>query len=167
MIDDDEVFVADPDNPGFKYVKDGAEEYAEESDVICLLEPPPLPPPQGWQPEDFPQLTVDRVPYHCDAQVRADPYMTITSDGWLYIQAGNTRVAIPERAEWNKFVFMVECLWNAHRVAQGQPLEGENNDDSSQADERVDGGQTAPAGVDQPQSRSDVGAEGAPGPESG
>jgi hypothetical protein len=40
--------------------------------------------------------------------------MSITDDGWMLIETGNVRVALPDREEWDKLVAMGEALWNTH-----------------------------------------------------
>ena len=74
------------------------------------------PPPGGFHPQDFPQVTVASIPYTSDANLRADPHMVVLPDGWLFIESGNVRVAIPDRQEWHKFATMVDKLWNAHEL---------------------------------------------------
>lgn len=127
---------------------------AEEFLANPLLQPPPLPPANGWHPFDFPELTFDLIPYSSSANFKADPNMTVTTAGWLYIEAGNGRIALPDRAEWNKFVYMVECLWNAHQLSQQTTSEGET--DGSQVDECDSAG--TPPGADHAESGSRGGA---------
>lgn len=79
-----------------------------------LPDPLPLAPAAGWHPDDFPQLTVVFVPYTTEPKMRADPTISVLADGWLYLQLGNIRVAIPDREEWNKLVHMVEATFNTH-----------------------------------------------------
>ena len=144
--------------------------WVEAEPVETLTAPTyPLPPDSGWLPKDFPQLTVDQVPYSTNAMPRADPFITITPNGWLYIEAGNTRFALPDQEEWNKFAYMVTSLWNAYHLAQqaNNPDEGEKTDASSTPDPRGDDGQTAPADHDQSRSRDEAGTAQPSHPESG
>ena len=85
-----EIFEADPFNPEFV-------------------------PEDGWAPEDYPQITVAPIPYTSSSYQRADPYITITTTGWLFLEVGNIRIAIPDEEEWEKFTHMVECMWNTWR----------------------------------------------------
>lgn len=78
----------------------------------------PVVPPEGWQIEDFPQLTVMPIPYATNPRLRADPAMSISPEGWLYIDAGMVRVAFPNRDEFDKFVDMAERMYNSHEIAQ-------------------------------------------------
>ena len=64
-----------------------------------------------WRPEDFPQLTVDWIPYTSNPQLRPDPTIIIQPDGWAYIQVGTVRLALPNREEWEKLVRMMATLW--------------------------------------------------------
>jgi hypothetical protein len=128
----------------------------------------PLPPPSGWLPKDFPHLTVDLVPYSTNAFPRADPYMTITPQGWLYVEVGNYRLAIPDQEEWDKFVYMITCLWNSFALAQQQaaiPQEGESDERETDQRERV--GQAALPDHDQPEPRGGGEAALPSDPESG
>ena len=72
-------------------------------------------PEGGFVPEDFPQLTVAPIPYTSNPMVRPDPHISILPDGWLYIEVGNVRIALPDREEWDKLVSMGERLWNTHQ----------------------------------------------------
>jgi hypothetical protein len=128
----------------------------------------PFPPPNGWQPQDFPQVTFAFIPYTSQAMPRADPFMTVTPDGWLYVEAGNVRMAIPDLEEWEKFAYMVTCLWNAYRLNQMQAAtpEGEDDDGSSTDQGSLDG-QDALADHGEPGPRDEVGAPLPSDPESG
>jgi hypothetical protein len=89
----------------------------EEPTRVDTVEPEPLDPyaPEGgWQPADFPQLSVVLIPYTANSGVRADPSITIIPDGWMFIETGNVRLAVPDRIEWAKFVNMGERMWNTH-----------------------------------------------------
>lgn len=77
-----------------------------------------LVPPNGFSPLDFPSLAVQLIPYNSDPNLRPDPTMAIREDGWLYIEVGNVRVAVPDREEWAKLVTMGERLWNTHDLAK-------------------------------------------------
>lgn len=86
--------------------------------VEILTEPElPFAPPDGWMPEAFPSLTVAPIPYTSNPQVRTDPYIQIVPDGWMFIEVGNVRIAIPDEEEWNKLVYMGQALWNTHNKA--------------------------------------------------
>ena len=84
---------------------------------------PEFVPEDGWQPEDYPQLTVAPIPYTSSPHPKPDPYLTITPTGWLFMEIGNTRVAIPDEEEWEKLVHMVECMWNTFRRTHPSTLE--------------------------------------------
>lgn len=75
---------------------------------------PQFTPEGGFAPAAFPQLTFAPIPYTTDPLIRPDPRIHITNEGWLYIEAGNTRLAIPDREEWGKLVAMVEAMFNTH-----------------------------------------------------
>lgn len=78
-----------------------------------------LAPLGGWQPSDFPQVTVAPIPYTTNPLIHPDPHISILdSNGWMYIEAGNVRFALPDREEWAKFVRMGEALWNTHEAQQ-------------------------------------------------
>jgi len=76
-----------------------------------------LPPENGWLPTDFPEVTVVPVPYTTMTTMRADPYITITQEGSLYIEAGNTRIVLPRETDWDKLVSMVSRMFYAHHLA--------------------------------------------------
>jgi hypothetical protein len=81
-------------------------------------------PEDGWLPEAYPQLTVAPIPYTSQAADRADPFITITAAGWMFIEVGNIRIALPDREEWDKLVGMGERMWNswqANRQPQPDP----------------------------------------------
>lgn len=100
----------------------------------------PLPPERGWHPDDFPVLTVDLIPHSSSSRVRADPMLTVNENGWLLIESGNVRLALPDRVEWGKLSYMVECLWNAHQGALAAALyESQGEDDGSIATSRREG----------------------------
>jgi len=82
----------------------------------------PLIPPNGFLPEDFPSVAVAFIPYNSGSahEPRADPIMRINDDGWMFIETGNVRLALPDREEWAKFVMMGEALWNTHMINQDQ-----------------------------------------------
>lgn len=73
-----------------------------------------LPPEGGFAPEAFPQITIDPIPYTTNPLIRPDPRMHVTDEGWLYIEVGTIRIAIPDREEWDKLVHMVEAMFNTH-----------------------------------------------------
>lgn len=76
----------------------------------------PTIPKDGFQPEHFPSVAVAFIPFNSvnAHQPRPDPAMTISTDGWMFIETGNVRLAIPDREEWDKLVSMGEALWNTH-----------------------------------------------------
>ncbi len=78
----------------------------------------PVVPPNGWQIEDFPRITVIPIPYATNPRLRADPAMSISPEGWLYVDAGMMRFAFPSRDEFDKFVDMAERMYNSHEIAQ-------------------------------------------------
>lgn len=71
----------------------------------------PAAPDDVWLPEQFPALVFDHIPYTCNPAMRADPTISINAEGWVYIEGGNSRMAIPGREDWNKLVAMVEHMW--------------------------------------------------------
>lgn len=71
-------------------------------------------PEGGWATEDFPKLSVDHIPYTANADARPDPVMSILESGWLYVDVGNIRLAIPDREEWEKFVSMGSRMFNTY-----------------------------------------------------
>jgi hypothetical protein len=83
-------------------------------------------PEGGWPPDAFPQLTFAPISYTTDPLIRPDPRMHINEEGWLYVEAGNTRMAIPDREEWAKFVHMGEAMFNTHErqivAASAEPV---------------------------------------------
>src|SRR5947209_939813 len=92
---------------------------------------PLLVPPNGFSPLDFPSIAVMLVAYNANANIRPDPHMQIREDGWLYIETGNVRLALPDREEWSKLVMMGERLWNTHELAlahQASQLENHEAD---------------------------------------
>lgn len=78
----------------------------------------PVVPPNGWQIEDFPQITVMPIPYATNPRLRADPAMSISPEGWLYTDLGMVRIAFPNRDEFDKYVEMAERMFNSHEIAQ-------------------------------------------------
>jgi hypothetical protein len=88
-----------------------------------------LVPPNGFSPLDFPAIAVALIAYNASATIRPDPHMTIRDDGWLYIETGNVRVAVPDREEWAKLVTMGERLWNTHELAMRQRAKRLENHD--------------------------------------
>lgn len=82
------------------------------------VDPLPLVPEGGFAPQDFPKVSVALIPYGSQSFVRADPVSSINSDGWLFIDTGNVRFAVPSRGEWNKLTAMVEALYNSHELEQ-------------------------------------------------
>jgi hypothetical protein len=76
----------------------------------------PTIPESGFMPEQFPSMAVALIPYNSGSALhpRPDPAMSITDDGWMLIETGNVRVALPDREEWDKLVAMGEALWNTH-----------------------------------------------------
>lgn len=111
----------------------------------------PLVPENGFSPGDFPQLSVAQIPYTTNTLIRPDPMCTIGTDGWLFIEAGTVRVALPNRQEWGKLVWLVEALWNSHELSQQE----ENNNDDNQTDESGQSGVILPS-VDQQRPRGKV-----------
>jgi hypothetical protein len=111
---------------------------------------PPLIPEHGFQPEDFPQVTVVQIPYTSNTGVRPDPIATIGTDGWLFIETGNVRIAIPDRIQWGKLVYLVEALWNSHELSEKEKI-----DDDSSTDEPGQPEHDVP-GVDQQRPRDEV-----------
>lgn len=88
---------------------------AEVSDQVAILPfLDPYAPAGGWHPDDFPSLSVAIIPYTTNALVRADPSFTINTDGWMFLELGNVRLAIPDREEWAKLINIGERLWNTH-----------------------------------------------------
>lgn len=79
---------------------------------------PLLVPPNGFSPTDFPSIAVALIPYNASAVIRPDPNMSINEEGWLFIETGNVRIAVPDREEWAKLVTMGERLWNTHELAK-------------------------------------------------
>jgi hypothetical protein len=147
-----------------------AKEFEQAWEEAVPVDDFPLPPPNGWLPKDFPNLTVDWVPYSTNSLPRADPFMTITPAGWLYIEVGNFRLAIPDVEEWEKFVHMVSCLWNSFALAQhhaATPAEGEGEPDERAVDEHLRARQAAVSGDDQSEPRGGTEAVLPPDAESG
>ena len=66
------------------------------------VDPLPLVPEGGFAPQDFPRVSVALIPYGSQSFVRADPVSSINSEGWLFIDTGNVRFAVPSREDWNK-----------------------------------------------------------------
>lgn len=98
-----------------------------------MTEEPLLPPPDGWELADFPAITTDLIPYTSNVQIRADPRIAITPEGWMYIEVGNVRIAISDREEWHKLVTMGEASWNSYQIKnllKGEPDNGHSIDDS-------------------------------------
>ncbi len=83
---------------------------------------PELPPEGGWRPEDFPVLVVVPTTYTSHASIRPDPLLTISDDGWLFLDAGNIRLGLPNEAEWRKLVSMVDRMFNAYHVKAREEL---------------------------------------------
>lgn len=77
---------------------------------------PEFAPEGGFELAAYPQLTADWVPYTTDPNVREDPLISIQSTGWMFIQVGNIRLAIPDEEEWMKLVAMGTKLWNTHKA---------------------------------------------------
>jgi hypothetical protein len=69
-------------------------------------------PEGGWQPEQFPQLTVVSIPYTSNPNLTPDPRVYCLPDGWMFVEIGTVRLAVPNRDEWNKLVYMVTCMYN-------------------------------------------------------
>lgn len=158
-----------PDDEDIVTVEEFDKAWVDGEPVDTVTTNYPLPPENGWLPKDFPHLTIDHIPYSTNAMPRADPFMTITPEGWLFIEAGNIRMALPDLEEWQKFVYMVTCLWNSYALAQQQaatPDEGEQSDERP-ADERGRGGQAALPDHDQPEPRGGAEAVFPADPESG
>ena len=78
-------------------------------------------PEEGFPSEDYPQLTTAPIPYTAHAEARPDPYITVTPTGWMFVEIGNVRVAIPDRREWDKLIDMGERLWNSWELAHSTP----------------------------------------------
>ena len=83
-------------------------------------------PEGGFLPEAYPQLTVAPIPYTSQAADRADPFMTITTSGWMFLEIGNTRLALPDREEWDKLVGMGSGCGTAGST---HPVPPEDQDD--------------------------------------
>lgn len=92
-----------------------------------------LPPPDGWGPGDFPALSVAMIAYTANTALRPDPTISITTEGWMFIDVGNVRLGLPNRLEWAKLVHMANCTWNEHEVDQTPLTEGEIINDSADA----------------------------------
>ena len=78
----------------------------------------PLIPANGFMPNDFPQVMVVNIPYisgHAH-EPRPDPAMSINDEGWMLIETGTVRFALPDREEWRKLTLMGEALWNSHEL---------------------------------------------------
>jgi hypothetical protein len=85
-------------------------------------------PTDGFLPEAYPQLTVAPIPYTSQATDHPDPFMTITTSGWMFIEVGNTRLAIPDRQEWDKLVNMGNRMWNTWEANHtGLPLSADRS----------------------------------------
>lgn len=110
---------------------------SDEVVEALIVDPLPLVPEGGFAPQDFPKVSVALIPYGSQSFVRPDPVSSINSDGWLFIDTGNVRFAVPSRDEWNKLSVMIESLYNSHELEQQK----ENTDGNSQFD-----GQGQPAG---------------------
>lgn len=91
------------------------EDVKNQIDIAIPEDPDLFAPEGGWMPEDFGQITVAPIPYTSNSWVRPDPHWSIQGDGWLYIEVGNVRIAIPDEEEWNKLVSMGNRMWNSHR----------------------------------------------------
>jgi hypothetical protein len=100
----------------------------------------PLIPEGGFSPGDFPRVSVAMIPYSSQTLVHPDPVATINTDGWLFIDTGMVRFALPNRDEWNKLTTMIEALWNSHSIDKQKE---ENNNDGS----AVNGQGQSPASV--------------------
>lgn len=101
------------------------------ADKVAQLDPADFTdvvPEGGWLPHHYPQITTAPIPYTTNAEARPDPYMTITATGWLFIEVGNTRIAIPDREEWDKLINMGERMWNSYEVSLPPPPPGERWD---------------------------------------
>lgn len=104
-------------------------EPATELIKLDLPEDKRLSPPNGYQFEDFPQVTVVPITYTSTPMVRADPHLYIcpTPNGeWMYVEVGNVRLAFPDREEWSKFMVLGERLWNTHEAKTGYAEEAES-----------------------------------------
>lgn len=75
-------------------------------------------PPNGWLPEDFPQITVAPIPYTSNSNIRTDPTISILPNEWMYVEVGNVRIAFPDEEEWEKFVNMGNRMWITHKQEQ-------------------------------------------------
>lgn len=89
-----------------------------------------LVPPEGFTVRDFPQFTVALIPYTSNPELRPDPFMTVTPEGWMFIEVGAVRIAIPDREEWDKFIDMGNRLWNTHDVEISPPQPVSPGDDT-------------------------------------
>lgn len=91
-----------------------------------------FPPEDGWPPHAFPQVTIDHIPHTSNPYIAPDPMMTITRHGWLHIETGGHRIAIPDREEWVKFKNMVDATWNDYERAtqahQGKEPKNDSTD---------------------------------------
>jgi len=97
--------------------------------------PDQYPPPNGWLPDDFPQITIDHISYTSNPMIRPDPTILIERGGWMYIETGGHRIAIPDEAEWEKFKRMGDCTWNDYRrVLRSAAQDKENPHDDTDAD---------------------------------
>ena len=77
-------------------------------------------PEGGWQPEQFPQITTVLIPCTSNPSTAPDPRIYLLPDGWMFMEVGNVRVAIPNRGEWDKLVHMGECMWNTFEKNQAE-----------------------------------------------
>lgn len=111
--------------------RNGQTELQSDPELDDIAQPEaldPYAPEGGWQPTDFPQMSVALIPYTANAGVRADPSITIIPEGWMFVEAGNVRIALPDRVEWAKFVNMGERLWNTHERQQAEAKEAAEQD---------------------------------------
>jgi len=95
----------------------------------------PYPPPQGWSPDDFPQVTIDHIAYTSNPGIRPDPNIIIDRNGWMFIETGGHRIAFPDEEEWQKFKRIGDCTWNDYkRVLRNAAQDKENPHDADEAD---------------------------------
>jgi hypothetical protein len=83
-------------------------------------------PTSGWLPEDFPQLSVASIPYTSNANIRTDPTISVMDTGWIYVEVGQTRIAIPDEEEWGKLVNMVDRMIVTHKRLSFQSGTGDS-----------------------------------------